>query len=1038
MSYAALVRIYPIINQIQIIINQKSILMKKFLSLLALSCLGMAASAQTVIAHMQDFVSAKTVGTMPEAVSTWETSVQGGGIYNFNGSSYIGGCALADVDAAFKGSNIVTVAAWVYGLPGTDNCIFGYGEQNTGWKFMMSGKTFKATTKGKWDFDTSSATTQIAADQWNLIAFAVPGSASTNTNIKYYASATDGQLWTKNQITDARKMGTPSTNMSAVGSGNQGTAREAYNGMIANLVVIESSDFLTNSAIKTLIGDAPTRAAEPEYYYSFTNTTIPNGARKINSATIGGVTVDFTDNNSMVYNDNTSKTFEIEYTTQPLTTQFTLNGGSWIHGYVYIDLDDDKHFTVTDPEELVTKSTNQSSSPDLAQTGSWNTFACPPVGTYRMRLKTDWANTNPAGSTGIELNQTSGQIIDVMLRVTSAAAKDYTVNISSEVAGLGENVTIDGIDYTSGATFNHEPLATTDVTVSGLPSYMTYTVDITSDYTINVDIHYAYYHALKRAETLEVGKKYMIYNACSNGANEDRTGFMYGAPNVTHDGVHTNPLTSKLGYQYLWTLEHSVGNPETYYIKNVSTSKYASSNGVASASGVDLYIQPWATATIDKGANLYSYNRYHEVVNNDFDNVFAIARNTTGGNNDDCWNGNPAQFTTWSNSHPWAFYEVCGVEDAINNDILEIARDYAAHKVEQNASHAKYGTFLEATTASTDALSASNTFDEYVAAINGVVTRNVVTPAPGTFVRIKGVSNKYISGTAATENVSSANRRVMTDSEDDAIFWYGADSKLVGYKSGQGFASTCEVAAVGAEMDAQTFGGDATSASGTLTIMGDGSYFYDHNDVYGVVNRNGTNHQTNCDWTVTDVTTLPVALTQVGELAYATFNAPVAVAVPSGVTAYSASVNGSVLELTAFEGANLAANTPVILTAETAGNYNFNIVESGDAIAGNDLLGTVAKKNVAAGKTTYVLNYNSENKIGFYKSTTFVNGFKAYTETASGESNALSFRFEDVVTAIEAIQSENSGAEIYDLQGRRLTKAQKGMNIINGHKVLVK
>lgn len=768
-----------------------------------------------------------------------------------------------------------------------------------------------------------------------------------------------------------------------------------------------------------------------EYAINFDNAahSHSSGGRKVTQIMLGDQSIDINATGNFYQDLTATASFTIK-TGQSVKPQIIWNG-SWMAGYVYVDKDaSDKQFTV---EELVSSTAGEGThnfTTDLPA------FTIETSGDYRMRYKVDWNSTDPGGSA--TLKNDGGYILDVMLHVQNPEDVTYTLYVSGDITDGVEVVYNENTVVNGGTFIAPNNLGSNDLTVNGLPSYMVATVVIEGQ-DVYVKTHYAYYHALKRAETLEVGKKYMIYNACNNilqnGNNEDRTGFMYGAPNVTHDGVHTNPLTSKLGYEYLWVLEPSAGSNKTYYIRNVSTGKYAGSNGAASNNGVDLYIQPWATATINKGDNPSSYNSYHEIING-FDNVFAIANGENGGT---CWNGNPAQFTTWANSHPWAFYEVCGVEDAINNDILEIARDYAAHKIAQNPAHStKYGTFQEATTASTDALVAgTSTFDEYVAALNGVVAANVVAPAPNTFIRIKGVSDKYISGTAATKNVSSADRRVMTDNEDDAIFWYNLDGKLVGYKSGQGFASTCEVAAVGAEMDAQTFSGDATSASGTLTIMGNGSYFYDHNDVYGVVNRNGTNHQTNCDWTVTDVTSLPVALTQVGDLAYASFNAPVAVAVPSGVTAYGATINGNVLELTAFEGTNLAANTPVILTAETGATYNFDIVASGAACS-SDLKGTVAKQNVAADKTTYVLNKKGD-KIGFYTSVTFINGFKAYCETeAASNANALSFRFDDVLTAIEAIQSENSGAEVYDLQGRRLTKAQKGMNIINGHKVLVK
>lgn len=66
-------------------------------------------------------------------------------------------------------------------------------------------------------------------------------------------------------------------------------------------------------------------------------------------------------------------------------------------------------------------------------------------------------------------------------------------------------------------------------------------------------------------------------------------------------------------------------------------------------------------------------------------------------------------------------------------------------------------------------------------------------------------------------------------------------------------------------------------------------------------------------------------------------------------------------------------------------------------------------------------------------------GFKAYLTSADAASvKAFAFSFEDVEDAIRAIESENSGLEIYDIAGRRVQKAQKGLYIVNGKKVMYK
>ena len=73
------------------------------------------------------------------------------------------------------------------------------------------------------------------------------------------------------------------------------------------------------------------------------------------------------------------------------------------------------------------------------------------------------------------------------------------------------------------------------------------------------------------------------------------------------------------------------------------------------------------------------------------------------------------------------------------------------------------------------------------------------------------------------------------------------------------------------------------------------------------------------------------------------------------------------------------------------------------------------------------------------KGTHFLNnGFKAYLPVVS-ETRFFLFNFgEDIETAIESIEGENTADDIiYDLAGRRVKNAQKGVFVVNG-KVIVK
>lgn len=86
---------------------------------------------------------------------------------------------------------------------------------------------------------------------------------------------------------------------------------------------------------------------------------------------------------------------------------------------------------------------------------------------------------------------------------------------------------------------------------------------------------------------------------------------------------------------------------------------------------------------------------------------------------------------------------------------------------------------------------------------------------------------------------------------------------------------------------------------------------------------------------------------------------------------------------------------------------------------------------------SYIIN---SNKFYFVNSTVVNKGFRGYFTVAnSANSNKavkLNFSFDDVLTGIEGITVEGLDNNIFDLQGRRVQRLQKGVNIVNGKKVL--
>lgn len=171
---------------------------------------------------------------------------------------------------------------------------------------------------------------------------------------------------------------------------------------------------------------------------------------------------------------------------------------------------------------------------------------------------------------------------------------------------------------------------------------------------------------------------------------------------------------------------------------------------------------------------------------------------------------------------------------------------------------------------------------------------------------------------------------------------------------------------------------------------------------------------------------------------YGTFCAPYAVTIPSGVQAYTvSSVTNSMLDLTEVTG-TIPANTPVVLYAESGleAFESFGVAEEGTSTAG---LLTGVYESTQAPVGSYVLQ-NLSGKVGFYQVTAgnqpTVGANRCYLTVASG---IKAFYFdEDDATSIQTIENGQQTADgvIYNVAGQRLNKMQRGINIINGKKIL--
>ena len=175
---------------------------------------------------------------------------------------------------------------------------------------------------------------------------------------------------------------------------------------------------------------------------------------------------------------------------------------------------------------------------------------------------------------------------------------------------------------------------------------------------------------------------------------------------------------------------------------------------------------------------------------------------------------------------------------------------------------------------------------------------------------------------------------------------------------------------------------------------------------------------------------------------YATLNLPYASTLPTGVTAYKATVEGTTVNLTEYKTENqvLPANTPVLLTATSAGSKTFApaAYEAADNTTG--FQGTLAATAVDA-TNTYILS-QKDGKVNFFAldgDNNTINANKAYLVVSAGGAQALNFNFGNT-TGIQnaAVEGVNANAPLFDLSGRRVVKAVKGGIYIQNGKKFVK
>lgn len=195
-----------------------------------------------------------------------------------------------------------------------------------------------------------------------------------------------------------------------------------------------------------------------------------------------------------------------------------------------------------------------------------------------------------------------------------------------------------------------------------------------------------------------------------------------------------------------------------------------------------------------------------------------------------------------------------------------------------------------------------------------------------------------------------------------------------------------------------------------------------------------------------DATLPEITLNTLNDKNYATYYLPFAAKAPEGVTAYAGTINNGNVQLTEYANGVIPANKGVVLVSDTKTTATFTLADaSGVTEQKNDLTGVLTDTELSSVESFDQVRIFSkkDNVAGFYKPNSGITSLaanKAYIMAPANEGAlVLNFAGGEVTGINQAtINATEANAPIYDLTGRRVAKAVKGIYVKNGKKFIVK
>lgn len=180
------------------------------------------------------------------------------------------------------------------------------------------------------------------------------------------------------------------------------------------------------------------------------------------------------------------------------------------------------------------------------------------------------------------------------------------------------------------------------------------------------------------------------------------------------------------------------------------------------------------------------------------------------------------------------------------------------------------------------------------------------------------------------------------------------------------------------------------------------------------------------------------------DIYYATFSSASACEF-AGADVFTVNVEGENIVLNEVASKQVPANTGVLVKS-TANAVTVTRLESAPAIEGTNLLRPACEK-MTEGFKYYKLaydNYTEKTGLGFYWGAAEGGAFTvkpglAYLAVPQAQAaNVKGFSFDGTQTGINGVEATTAKGAIYNLNGQRIEKAQRGIYIQNGKKFIVK